>query len=39
MCSLPDFRRYEEVTEGASSHGEECGTEETGDETEDDKNG
>lgn len=38
VCSLPDFRRREEVTDGTSSHGEECGTKETGYETEDDEN-
>jgi len=35
---LPNFCRREEVTETTSGHGEECGTEEAGDETEDDEN-
>ena len=35
--SLPDFRRYEKVTDGTPGHRQECGATESSDEAEDDE--
>ena len=37
--SLPNLRGHEKVTNGTPSHGQECGTTETGDEAERDEDG